>query len=540
MFFHTQSLRDPTLADGLGPSGSAESSKDSKLYGMQSEQSVQPEEQPNQNDGVLTRHRNHYPKSRRPVILMVTPELNESEFLARNGKTSPCVKAGGLGDSTALLLDSLSDAGMEVHIAIPHYSKLIPGVIDAKSDNLHLCDDGEFEYRRSVYDCAKDRNLRAALAFQRHVIRHTLPQVKPDLVHCHDWMTGLVPAAAAVMGIPSLFTVHNLHDSATTLAEVEDAGIESQQLWQQLYYHDFPGSYESSRERNPISLLASGILCASEVNTVSPSFLQELSEGIHGSREAVGAIRAKASTGRAHGILNSLPANVLPLDDSLLAARYDRTTHREGKLANKSALQSDFGLEIDPDAPIIFWPSRLDPHQKGCGLLAEILRQTVVDYWGLGLQFVFVADGIGREDLERVVASSGLERRVALRRFSERDSRMGFAASDFTLMPSSYEPCGLSQMIALRYGSIPIVRSTGGLRDTIIPLDQKGNGIVFANHDTKDLRWAIDEALRFYASPDDERECTIAELMCTAAKSYQPIDMMTNYLKIYDRILNGI
>jgi len=519
MFLPNQRLKDPISMDDFDPSAMHENGYAGRHEGQPGDSEV---------------------ATRRPVILLVTPELNESEFLGRNGKKSPCVKAGGLGEATALLLDSLSDAGMEVHIAIPRYSKLISGVANAKSDNLHLCEDGEFEHRRSVYDCAESRNLRAALAFQRHVIRHILPQVRPDVVHCHDWMTGLVPAAAAVMGIPSLFTVHNLHDNETTLAETEDAGIEAQHFWERLYYNEFPASYESSREHNPFSLLASGIICADETNTVSPGFLQELCEGIHGSREVIGAIRAKASAGRTHGILNSLPSSLLPLNDRFLVARYDNTTHRAGKLANKAVLQSDFGLEQNPDAPIIFWPSRLDPHQKGCGLLAEILRQTVVDYWGLGLQFVFVADGIGRIELERIVADSGLERRVAIRSFSEQDSRMGYAASDFTLMPSSYEPCGLSQMIALRYGSIPIVHSTGGLRDTITPLDREGNGIIFENHNTSGLRWAIDEALRFYVLPDDERENTIAELMSTAANSYQPINMMARYLDVYNRILKRI
>lgn len=156
--------------------------------------------------------------SRPPVILLVTPELSESGCLGKNGEKSPCLKAGGLGDSCALLLDSLSGEGMEVHVAMPHYSKLIPNVPGPILDHLHLCEDGEFEHRRSVYDCGQGCNLRAALAFQRHVIRHVIPRIRPDVVHCHDWMTGLVPAAAAAMGVSSLFTVHNLHDSEATLA----------------------------------------------------------------------------------------------------------------------------------------------------------------------------------------------------------------------------------------------------------------------------------------------------------------------------------
>jgi starch synthase len=483
------------------------------------------------------RHVTRSSRARRPVILLVTPELSESRFLGRNGKDAPRVKAGGLADISALLLDSLADQGMDAHIAIPHYSKLIGGALGGRSRNLHFCEDGEFEHRRSVYDCENGGNVRAALAFQRHVIRHVIPTIRPDVVHCHDWMTGLIPAAAGAMGISSLFTIHNLHDADTTLVEIEDAGIDAHSLWQRLFFNQFPYTYESSRENNHISLLASGIHSADETNTVSPGFLEELCDGVHGSQEIGTALRTKASLGRAHGILNSLPANLLPQHDPFLVDGYDAATHREGKRVNKAALQLSFGLEQNLDAPLIFWPSRLEPHQKGCGLLAEILRQTIVDYWGPALQFVFVADGPGRERIEEIVAGCGLERRVAIRHFSERESRMGYAASDFTLMPSSYEPCGLSQMIALRYGSIPVVHSTGGLRDTITPLNRDGNGILFENHDRGGLRWAIDEAMRFHALPYGEREARIAILMRNAAVSYQSKDMVSRYLELYERIL---
>jgi glycogen synthase len=351
-------------------------------------------------------------------------------------------------------------------------------------------------------------------------------------------MTGLIPAAAGAMGISSLFTIHNLHDEETTLERIEDAGIDARDFWQHLYFKRFPDGYENSRTSNPLSLLASGILSADETNTVSPGFLRELCEGVHGSREVGGAIRAKAAEGRVHGILNSLPADLLPHSDPLLVARYDAATHRDGKRANKTAFQLALRLEPNPDAPLVFWPSRLDPHQKGCGLLAEILCQTVLDYWQTGLQFVFVADGPGREHLEKIAAGSGLARRVAFRDFCERESRMGYAASDFTLMPSSFEPCGLSQMIGPRYGSVPVVRSTGGLRDTVTPLECDGNGILFEQHDSGALRRALDEAVRFHTQPAAARDARICRIMQAAAVSYQPADMMGRYLELYDRILH--
>ncbi|MES2439302.1 MAG: glycogen/starch synthase [Verrucomicrobiota bacterium] len=478
---------------------------------------------------------------RRPRILLVTPELGESHFLAKNGKHAPCVKAGGLADVSALLFDSLSEAGADVHVALPHFRSLYQPGPGGHSRRLHLCKDREFSYRRSVYDGSAHSNLRAALAFQRDVIHYVMPKLKPDLVHCHDWMTGLVPAAARSMGIPTLFTVHNLHDERDSLGHIEDRGIDAARFWQDLYFHQFPGSYESARNDNAVSMLASGILAADQMNTVSPSFLGELAGGGHAtSWPVVDAVRGKLGAGRAHGIVNSLPAAISPEQDPHLAERYDASSHVAGKLANKRALQRMLGLEEDEEAPILFWPSRLDPVQKGCRLLSEILYQLVSDYWGLGLQVVFVADGPHRETFEGIADFHHLRHRIAVRGFSEGLSRLGYAASDYMLMPSSYEPCGLSQMIGLRYGSLPIVHSTGGLRDTVSHLDaqqQTGNGFAFEFHNEQGLRWAIDEAMRFHIRPALERENHISRIMSEASQAYAPASMVDQYLGLYRSLL---
>lgn len=478
-------------------------------------------------------------RNRRPRVLIVTSELSESRLLGENGKTAPCVKAGGLADVSALLLDTLSDMGADVHVALPHYRSLISIPTGKLSRHLHLCEDREFYYRHSVYEGGAASNLRAAMAFQRDVIYYVIPSIRPDIVHCHDWMTGLIPAAAKAMGIPSIFTLHNLHDEVATLGDIEDRGIDAAWFWQHLYFHDFPGSYESTRDANPASLLASGALAADELTTVSPSFLQEISAGLHGSQAVRGAVRDKMAAGRAHGILNSLSPEMDPNRDPFLPERYDAQTHVLGKMINKRLLQEAFGLEMDPHAPLIFWPSRLEPSQKGCQLLESILHQTVGDYWGMGLQFAFVADGPSKPAFEAIVANAGLEKRVVLRPFSEHESRLGYASADFVLMPSCFEPCGLSQMIGLRYGSLPIVHATGGLRDTVRPLDQGGNGFVFEDHDCVGLRWAIDEAMRFYTQPSAVREARIATIMMESATSFLPETMIDPYLQIYQRILNN-
>ncbi len=488
----------------------------------------------------LTRAKGSRP--RRPRILLVTPELSGTRFLSRDGKHAPVVKAGGLADVSALLLDSLSDSGADVHVAMPHFSTLYQPGPAGHSRRLHLCQDREFVYRRAPYDGGSDSNLRASLAFQRDVIHYVMPRLRPDLVHCHDWMTGLVPAAARTMGIPSLFTVHNLHDERATLGQIEDRGIDAARFWQHLYFHDYPGSYEAARNHNAVSMLASGILAADHMNTVSRSFLQELSGGGHGaSWPVVDSVRGKLGAGGAHGIINSLPPAFAPERDENLPERYDAPGHASGKRANKLALQRQLGLEEDEDAPMLFWPSRLDPVQKGCQLLAEILYQLVSDYWALGLQVVFVADGPYREHFEGISAFHGLQGRIAVRNFNEGLSRQGYAASDFTLMPSAYEPCGLSQMIGLRYGSLPIVHATGGLRDTVTPLDpvrNVGNGFPFEFHDAGGLRWALDQAMLFHIRPAAEKRSNIERIMAEAAHSFPPSAMVDQYLNLYRELLD--
>lgn len=484
--------------------------------------------------------RHPHRKLRRPRILIVTPELNGSAFLARNGMPVPCAKAGGLADISTLLVDELSDRGIDVRVAMPHFRNLFP---DSKlSRRLYLCRDREFFYRRSVYDGSPEANRRAALAFQRDVIHNILPAVKPDIVHCHDWMTGLVPAAAKAMGVRSLFTIHNLHDEVTTMAEAEDRGIDAARFWENLHFRNYPASYEESRNGNPVSMMASGIHASDHVNTVSQSFLHEMMDGRHpGGWGLCDVLRGKHHFAAASGILNAPDPSCTPEHDSRIIRRYGAADHRAAKRVNKEELQRRLGLELDPEAPVLFWPSRLDPMQKGCGLLAHILYKLVSDYWGIGLQVVFAADGPFRPHFEHIAGFHGLQRRIAVCGFDEGLSRQAYAGSDFVLVPSAYEPCGLAQMVALKYGSLPVVHRTGGLQDTVQHLDadkQTGNGFVFNTHDCGGLRWAIDEAIRFHIRPAAEREREISRIMRESVERFSPQTTAEAYIALYEKLSN--
>ena len=309
-----------------------------------------------------------------------------------------------------------------------------------------------------------------------------------------------------------------------------------------LYFSGPPCSYYHARSHVPVDLLTSGIFAAHYINTVSPRFLWEIVEGWHSVvPDSVRAeLRAKYASGCSAGILNAPDVSYNPSTDDALTQKFGVDDMVEGKAANKEALQRALHLKVDPDAPIFFWPSRLDPVQKGPQLLSDILYGLVSDYWDRNLQVVVVANGPYQECFDHIVNAFDLHERVAVVDFDERLSRLAYAASDFMLMPSLFEPCGLPQMTAPLYGSLPIVHSTGGLYDTVRPLDvdsSKGNGFRFDNYNSPALRWAIDQAMEFYSLPVDVRHREIRRIMREGKQEFSHKEVARRYIEIYEEML---
>ena len=341
-----------------------------------------------------------------PRVLLVTPEIAAlpSDFAPHARHLS--AKAGGLADVSASLLKGLQERGANAHLALPNYRRIFASDADTSfkhalaesalpdpEQRLHLAEDRSFYYRERVYG-GGDGTL-AALAFQREVLNTIITRVRPDLIHCHDWITGLIPAFAKRHGIPCLFTVHNIHSQRIPLDHLEDRGIDAADFWQNLYLERRPESYEESRSHNPCDLLASGIFAADHVNVVSPKFLHEILAGEHDCvPESVrSALRHKAAHGHTSGITNTPDTSYNPATDPDLERNYGPADVEEGKISNKLHFQRRLGLDLDPEAPLLFWPSRLDPVQKGCELLTDLLFRVVSDYDHLGLQIAVVADG---------------------------------------------------------------------------------------------------------------------------------------------------
>ncbi len=507
------------------------------------------------------------PSPLNPKILVVTPEITylpqrilENQLSASpysHQNTSYSSKAGGLADVSASLVSALYNMGADVHVAMPFYRRLYhldPTKMDhyerrrqqlkdaIPEERVHFAQDYIFNYRERVYSADTDRSVHISLAFQREVINHTIPELQPDLIHCNDWMTGLIPAFARRMHIPSLFTVHNIHTQKTTMEQIENMGIDAAFFWGNLYFERPPYSYEESRSSNRVDFLTSGIFASHFINTVSPTFLREIVEGRHNFVPDYirSEIANKYYAGVASGILNSPAPEESPETDKALKQCYSAGNHVEGKRANKVYFQEKVGLNVDPDAPLFFWPSRLDPVQKGPQLLSDILYQIIHKYWDKKPQFAFVADGPYQHVFRRIADQHQFHNIVAVLDFDNQLSRLGYGASDFIFMPSRYEPCGLPQMVGPIYGSLPIAHNTGGLHDTVDQLDTSahtGNGFRFDYFDAAGLFWAIDQAMAFWALPQEERAGEITRIMLESKERFNHTQTAQAYISLYERML---
>ena len=224
----------------------------------------------------------------RSRILFVTPEV--AFVPERTGNRTYYVGAysGCFGGFPAELINDLLDLGVDVHVAQPDYRKLLEMLSRDEQDNpniklpidrVHLAEDRAFFYSNPINSNCEWENIEISLNFQREVINQIAPRVQPDLIHCHDWMTGLIPAAAKEYGTPCLFTVHNADSAKSLLSDVENRGIDAAAFWRCLYYDRFPGGYEDTRDTNPLDLLLSGILAAQQVDIANFQLLPNIDKG---------------------------------------------------------------------------------------------------------------------------------------------------------------------------------------------------------------------------------------------------------------------
>ncbi|OQY01916.1 MAG: glycogen synthase [Desulfobacteraceae bacterium 4572_130] len=493
-------------------------------------------------------------KSGKTRILIVTPEVT---YLPEDmgEKSHYSAKAGGLADVSAALISALFEDNCDVHVALPNYRSIVHEYStkphnreltkirkNLDDERIHLASDRAFYYLHNIYSGYSDQDLRVSLAFQREVINNIIPRVQPDIIHCNDWMTGLIPAMARQLEIPCLFTIHNIHTITSTIAEIEDRGIDAASFWEQLFLKHKPYNYEESRDWNLVDFLTSGVFAAHYVNTVSPTFLTEIVENRHSfvKNSLQNEISNKYDSGCATGILNAPEPELNPTIDEMIHCNFGPKNHREKKAENKRYLQEILNLEKNENAVIFFWPSRLDPVQKGCQLLTEIMYDIVSQYWDANLQIVSVADGEYQQHFYNIVKAHRLDHRISIYGFDDKLSRQAFASSDFLFMPSLFEPCGLPQMIGGIYGTLPIAHNIGGLHDTVRQLNHEtntGNGFLFNTYDSNGFKWAIDKAMDFHFLDPDIKEAQIKRIMIESTLEFNHTKCAQEYIKLYKKML---
>jgi len=347
------------------------------------------------------------------------------------------------------------------------------------------------EYCYGTPDGDYPDNASRFIFFSRAAIEAAIRlELAPDVIHCHDWQTALIPLylksvyRSRLTGTASVFTIHNL-------------------AYQGVFWHwDMPLTGVGWEHFTPegiefygnINLMKAGIVYADEVTTVSPAYAREIMTHAHG--EGLDGV-LKTRRDSLAGILNGIDTHDWnPATDKRIAAVYG-TDDLSGKKLCKAALQRECGLKRSTRAPLLGVVSRLSG-QKGISLLASACEQLL---GGHDIQLVVL--GAGDAALERRIRRLAVEFPGSMHAhigFSDEMAYRVYAGADMFLMPSRYEPCGLSQMIAMRYGAVPIVHKTGGLADTVMETDDGGNGFVFSGFSVERLIAAVERALEAFGN----------------------------------------
>ena len=434
----------------------------------------------------------------------------------------PFCKTGGLADVAGSLPAALAAQGADVAVVLPLYQK----VKEKFSDQLHFecydyvdlawrhsyCGlfsmerdgvtwyflDNEQYFRRPELYGYMDDGERFGF-FSRAVVR-MLPHLRfwPEVIHCNDWQTALVPIYLKDDGVRedrfrSIRTVLSIHN-------IEYQGRYGRETLGDLFGLDHGWADDGTILMDgDVNLLKGAILCADAVNAVSPTYANELKMPYFAHR--LDGIMRRCGY-KLSGVLNGIDVKRYdPAADPHIAVNYS-AADMAGKQADKAELQKLMGLRQEPYVPIVGIVSRLVSH-KGLDLVCEVLH----DMMELPMQLVILGKGDRKYEEFFQWAAQQYSGRMAVRLdYNEELSMAIYAGADLFLMPSKSEPCGLSQMIAMRYGTVPIVRETGGLKDTVTPYEawrDSGNGFTFANYASSDMLYVIREAVYLYKDYPD-------------------------------------
>ena len=431
----------------------------------------------------------------------------------------PFVKTGGLADVVGSLRKHLDKRYFDCRVILPLFSFMpqrfkdmlrykthfymdynwnnyYVGVLEMDYDGIHyyFIDNQDFfscdkPYAGMPYDIYRYGFFcKAALSAMPNL------DFRPDVIHCHDWQTALIPvylndsfqANPYFQGIKTVMTIHNLKFQAIWDIKTVKSIVGLPE------YYFTPDKLEYKTDAN---LLKGGLVYADAITTVSKTYAEEIKMPYYGEG-LDGLLRARAHDRR--GIVNGIDDNEWnPATDNIIYHNYDPFNFRNEKWKNKTALQWDLGLNVDSNAMLIGIVSRLTD-QKGFDLIAYVMDELCQD----AVQFVILGTGEERyENMFRHYAWKYGGKVTAQIYYNEALAHKIYAGCDAFLMPSQFEPCGLSQLISLRFGTLPIVRETGGLKDTVWAFNEyenTGTGFSFANYNAHEMMATVRYAERIY------------------------------------------
>ncbi|MBE6043461.1 glycogen synthase GlgA [Clostridium thermopalmarium] len=465
----------------------------------------------------------------------------------------PFMKTGGLGDVAYALPKALVKLGIDVRVIIPKYSKIPQeyvsrmekvgeysvqvgwrnqycGLLHLEYDNIHFyfIDNEYYMKRGSAYGNFDDGER---FSFFSKAILEAIKyfgDFVPDILHCNDWHTAIaIPLLkehykndSRYKNIKTVYTIHNLEYQGIfpkeMLGELLNLGME--------YF-----SEDKLKYYNAISFMKGGIIFADIITTVSPTYAQEIKTEYYG-KGLNGLLRSREND--LYGIINGIDTDLNnPMTDKNIFQNYDEN-NLYGKEKNKLELQRYLGLPQNKDIPMIAMVTRLE-EQKGLDLVKEVAEELFRE----NIQFVVLGTGTQRyEDMFKFFAWKYPDKVSANIYFDTSLAQKIYAGSDMFLMPSKFEPCGIGQLIALRYGSVPIVRETGGLNDTIYSFNEftgEGNGFSFKNYNAHDMLYTIKRAIGFFY---DKGAWNYLVLRCMR-DDYSWSRSAQQYINIYNKLL---
>ena len=475
------------------------------------------------------------------------------KILFVTSEAAPFIKTGGLADVSFALPKALHEKGEDVRIIMPKYED-ISSDFTSKTTQLasfgvsvgwrnqycglqYLSYDGipvyfidnEYYFKRHGCYGYFDDGERFAY-FCRAVMESVqyMDDFYPDVIHCNDWQTGMIPLYLSDVykdrpefsAAKSVYTIHNLkyqgRFSKSVISDLLGIGDE--------YFNE-----EKIKYYDGISFMKAGIVYADKVTTVSKTYAKEIQQAYYGEG-LDGLLRQKSN--KLFGVINGIDYSKFdPRKDKYIAANYGLTTVKNKEIC-KEDLQKICGFPLDKDVPVVAMITRL-VSQKGIDLVSRVIE----DILKMNLQLVVLGTGDqDYQDFFEYYASSYPGKIASFITFDDALASKIYAGSDILLMPSLFEPCGLSQIIAMSYGTLPLVRETGGLSDTVIPFNEftgEGNGFSFANYNAHDMLNVIEYAVNCYK---DKKMWT--KLVKNAMRT--KFDWKTQadeYLKIYNTLL---